>query len=554
MTNPQPILDEYLNSLNYKTSNLLFPVVFSVPVKTVFTSTEPKVFSPYIQKVGPNLLNIYNIDVKGYNVKLEKSLSNKKLLDVVFYNKDIFEDSTSIVVIENQYKTYDDDHANKICPYIVGVLNKCSKLKSIEYISIAENYNNKSVNEYHNTYVAMTKLFCNSCNRKNFVLNFHRLSYSCTKENNEYWIYFKDEDSGNKIGFPYEYDKYISNEQLGLNEQNIPEMFSFNGEKLLYKLSKDNFNIFENKSFLYIDGSMYKKENIISVIEKSKYTAYQYSRTFYKNIEDVYNIIMNKHFDNLLMNPPYDKGKHMEFLRTIENVNIADTIISIQPLSDFQKSILYDESPNDKFTNIDIISVQDACRLFPDAGIDSELGIFYIDSQSTILSNDKFFNFSFDILKKCISYVKANDNLKNHLSKDKDNTLFLKINSGGSFYHGDGIIKKSTFRVSAMKYEIAVSNDPVGHVKYLNNIPTETIRKNIHSFYGSCYIRYWIYKCLCSLTTVYDLIPFLGFDRYENSWTINDYEKFFVNEIGLTKDEWNYYKQEAEKLPTDKDE
>ena len=248
------------------------------------------------------------------------------------------------------------------------------------------------------------------------------------------------------------------------------------------------------------------------------------------------------------MNPPYDKGLHLKFLEKV--INISDNVVSVQPISAFQKSIAYKTKLKEdiKVSDIESIPVKEACIYFPNTGIREDLGIILVDdAASSDFSNLVLYEDSL-IINKCINFVKTHDNLKNHLSLKKDKGLLIKMGYGSSFYHGNGKIMPSTFRLSAINYELATSREDVGHVIYLNNIPNDKIRRNIWEFYNSIYMRYWNYRCLFSMQE-HSLIPFLGFNRYKKSWTVDDYKNFFVNEIGLTEEEWNTYKTEAEKLP-----
>ena len=251
-------------------------------------------------------------------------------------------------------------------------------------------------------------------------------------------------------------------------------------------------------------------------------------------------------FDICLMNPPYDKGLHLKFLE--KAIKISDNVVSVQPISAFQQEAAFDDKKlnNIKVTDIDAIPIEYANKLFPGIQIRQDLGIILIDKNSSNNFDNITLYENKDIIKKCIEYVKSNDCLLNHL-KTKISGISLKINKGGAFY-GNGKITKSTFRLSAIDYKLAISNEEVGHIVYLVNIPSDSIRKNIWEFYNSVFMRYWIYKCNFALQR-YDLVPFIGFNRYKKSWTVDDYKNFFVNEIGLTEEEWNTYKTEAEKLP-----
>ena len=256
----------------------------------------------------------------------------------------------------------------------------------------------------------------------------------------------------------------------------------------------------------------------------------------------------NKKFDVVLMNPPYDKGLHIKFLKKVSK--ISNKIISIQPITWLQKAALFNKNLEDIYCDkVEIIPIDDTAKYFPNTNIRTELGIITIDDKKEInFRNLNLFNESDqEIIYKCINYTKNNDTLDKYLNKKIGNDLILKFSDGATLF-GNGKITKATFRLCAMNYDLACSKEKTGHIIYLNNIPSEEIRKNIYDFYNSIYLRYWIYKC-CLGESHYNHIPFLGFDKFKTKWNESDYEDLFINKIGLTNKEWKYYKEEADKLP-----
>ena len=278
----------------------------------------------------------------------------------------------------------------------------------------------------------------------------------------------------------------------------------------------------------------------------------QYIKYIYKDdkkLSHFEKILRDMKFDFILMNPPYDGGLHMKFLAKAEKY--AKKVVSIQPISGIRENKAFGDNLKDdiKITDVPcIFPVDIACQMFPGANIRQDLGIIVYEYGNEVRLKDISLYDNKEMVDKCLSFVKnSNDNLNNHLEADYTSGLTLKFTNGAALY-GHGKISKSTFRLSAIDYNTAISTKKIGHIKRLNKIPNETIQKNIWEFYNSVYMRHWYHMCLFSEQR-YDFVPFLGYKKFNKQWEEKDYKNFFIKKIGFTSDEWKLYKEEAEKLP-----
>lgn len=255
-------------------------------------------------------------------------------------------------------------------------------------------------------------------------------------------------------------------------------------------------------------------------------------------------------FGICLINPPYDRGLHIKFLEKV--AKISNNIISIQPINFLQKAYSFNKKIDENIycDDIEVISLDKASKLF-NAHISTDLGIILIDKKNNINEHIKTLKLldklNLSIQEKCFSYVKLIGSLKNHLSKKIESDLILKF-LNGTILFAHGKITKATFRLCPINYDLACSKEKVGHIIYLNGFINDNIRYNLFKFYNSIYIRNWIYKFLFSESN-YDYLPFIEFDKFNKEWNEEDYKNLFINEIGLTEDEWKYWKNESEKLP-----
>ena len=310
---------------------------------------------------------------------------------------------------------------------------------------------------------------------------------------------------------------------------------------------ENNFNI---EQFLDLTG--YDTENTILNIEDVDDNGYYDINDFLKmNNKEILDMNEGKRFGICLQNPPYDKGLHIKFLKKVSE--ISNKVISIQPITFLQKAALFDKKLDDNIycDDIEILPIDkiEKEKYFKDTQIRTELGIITINDKKEIdFKKLNLFNKSEqNIIYKCIDYVKNNDTLDKHLNKKIGDDLILKFSNGATLF-AHGKIAPATFRLCSINYNLACSKEKIGHIIYLNNIPTEEIRKNIYDFYNSNYLRYWIWKC-CLSESQYKYIPYFEFDKFKNKWIESDYENLFINKIGLTDKEWKYYKEEANKLP-----
>ena len=263
-----------------------------------------------------------------------------------------------------------------------------------------------------------------------------------------------------------------------------------------------------------------------------------------------FNIETSK-FSFCIANPPYDKGLYVDFLKKFSE--ISNTIISIQPINFLQKAFAFNKKIDNNIycDDVEILPIEQASKFF-DANIRTDLGIITINKRYNIndhIKRLKLFNdIDLSIQTKCFEYVKNNETLKSHLSKEITSDLILKFCDGATLF-GNGKITAATFRICALNYRLACSKKPVGHTIYMNNFKDDNIRFNLYNFYNSVYIRNWVYKFLFADTN-YNFLPFISFDKFNKLWNINDYKEFFINDIKLTNDEWLYWKKSSEELPS----
>ena len=152
-----------------------------------------------------------------------------------------------------------------------------------------------------------------------------------------------------------------------------------------------------------------------------------------KSFLDKYN--MGKKFDICLMNPPYDKNLHLKFLE--KTIQIAETVVSIQPVrwlqdqtvKDKKKSDynIYKDSISNHIKSLDIYEAED-CKKFFDFAPTMDLGIYVCDKNGGFDYENEFNN---SLLDKIQLYIKNNLCNIEHNKKDGWRVRIVKVIGGG---------------------------------------------------------------------------------------------------------------------------
>lgn len=277
--------------------------------KEVFAGTEPKVFSPFIEKCREDILCFLGYSIKDFPYsKREVKLCNGQKLDILLYNKEDYKKSTKAIIIENQYGANDTGHLNKISTYIDGLLIDSPKIKDIVYIWIAENHDNE-FSKIYNHYINKANTNCHSI--------FYRVSYYLTKEDNKSYIHFScEEDSLNRtLRLPYDYDnenkRLKSEAEFGLSDDiKYPALFETFPERVMYKESKEIFNNEYPSEIQFVDGSKYEDTMKLSIININQKEG---NSKFRMNKEQTLDTIQGIKYQ--IINPPYKGTLHLEFLK-----------------------------------------------------------------------------------------------------------------------------------------------------------------------------------------------------------------------------------------------
>lgn len=244
-------------------------------------------------------------------------------------------------------------------------------------------------------------------------------------------------------------------------------------------------------------------------------------KTHYNNIiEDDFDLdqfkkdMSGKKFDCIIMNPPYNKGLHLDIL--FEAIKHGKDIINLSPVTEVQKAILFNNDKSllpENFEILKTFDVEESSRLF-NISIRQELGLWHISNnvktdwnklRSQLIKN-------IDIVLKV--YSKLNGSLKSHLTLKPNSNTFLKFGYNVSTYN-NGKITSSTFRYVSANYETATQGVDKGHTLYLN-FKSEDELKNAHTLYTCEFFRWFsLYGLLC--TTSYDFFPWIS--DYTHPWT-----------------------------------
>lgn len=267
------------------------------------------------------------------------------------------------------------------------------------------------------------------------------------------------------------------------------------------------------------------------------------------NLENSEIIDMNnkKKFDICIQNPPYDKNLHLRFLE--KTIQVADTVISIQPIRWLQDLCIKNKETNEYkkykdsiiqyLNNIDIINTNDARKYF-NIGINTDLGIY-------LCNNNGGYNIEVlhsKLLLKLLNKIKHLSKLPLNENKyDGWRVRFLKVVGGSHTDNNKKDIVKSIsnllyfyngYKDNKLWYNYYQKNQ---NTKLTQEIPLSIKFKNenecinfVNSF-KTKFILYIILNTTLNTTLNINSIPFM--DDYTKEW--ND-ERFY-SYFNLTNDE-----------------
>lgn len=188
------------------------------------------------------------------------------------------------------------------------------------------------------------------------------------------------------------------------------------------------------------------------------------------------------------MNPPYNKGLHIKILKEVQK--FSNNIISLQPITFIQKSILFGEKR--EINNLFIaekIPMND-CSKFFNINIRQDLGIF---SSFCKKDCDEIID-NFNLLSKIKNTI-INNNLLNSLlyneSSLNSSTFSIKVGYGVTVagHSGEG---KACYRICSFNKNTAFNKEISGHSKFIN-FNSENERNVAFNAYNLTLMRF-IYK------------------------------------------------------------
>ena len=266
--------------------------------------------------------------------------------------------------------------------------------------------------------------------------------------------------------------------------------------------------------------------------------------------EEILKMNQGQKFDICLMNPPYAKSLHLQFLE--KAIQICDNVVSVQPVrwledplaknkknADFNK---FNDSIIKYINNIEVIS-NDMARLYFNAGINTSLAIYNCNNIGGFDVN----KLQDTIIKKIIDKLnKENNTLDYYIEKNKfDGWRVRFVNIVGGSHTKDNkkdIIKAMTnllyfyngYKDKKLWYNFYQRNQ---FTKITQNIPlsikfsTEVECINFINSFKTDFILYIILKTTLNTTVSTKCIPFMP--TYNKNWTNEMFYKYF----DLTKDE-----------------
>ena len=234
-----------------------------------------------------------------------------------------------------------------------------------------------------------------------------------------------------------------------------------------------------------------------------------------------------RRFDICLINPPYSGSTHLKFLE--KTIEIADKVVSIQPLNKFKFAVQNKTKLPVKITDCEVINAGKAKDDF-NISIWSDLGIFLVDENATYDSSKfTYFVENYNIFKKVQEKMTKS---MSEMIKTKPTTKWpLRFFKGCYWDLGHN------YRGCLLKYEDCIQTDERGHTGFIS-MNSENERHNLHKYALTKFFRYCVKSCGGS-----KYVPFL--DDYTEEWTdkrLFDYFEFTNTEIETIENEMkNFY-------------
>lgn len=299
-------------------------IIKNTDVKEVFTDTEPKSLSPYINMVKNDLFALCGTDILPYSTTELKLMGNSRL-DIICADQEfiykgknksrhtvISPKTKAAIIIENQFGPADATHRKKIFDYMLDLTTQCKKIKKIDYYWIAESHTDsrECMVLYSNTIEQINSWY----KYKGIDIKFHRIEFRTEIQQNEPVVIFTDIDNPETmIKLPYKYaekNAELNNEKtLGISSDlNYPAVFETLTERYIYNLYAERINETDKSCrTLFIDGLGCKDDEPVKIITKNIYKGITVE---YKTIEEIKGM---PKFDYIIQNPPYAGTLHTKF-------------------------------------------------------------------------------------------------------------------------------------------------------------------------------------------------------------------------------------------------
>lgn len=240
---------------------------------------------------------------------------------------------------------------------------------------------------------------------------------------------------------------------------------------------------------------------------------------------------MNKKFDLIIMNPPYDRDLHLKIVaEAIKKLKDDDSVcVCLQPNYLSEKLFFVKNKSFNKFkpifenTLLDVEIIENN-NLF-DAAFEKDL---IISIYKTNIEKSKRFNY-YKFIDKCPIFDKtiklAIDKKISNLSESYDTTKQFKLVFPGIHGH---VGQPDMLELTSKNYEMALNVKPCAtnktYAKKIVSFDTEKERKNFYDSINTTFFKYWVSYVKISKNFNYDrYLPFM--EDYTEPWTN---ERFYV--------------------------
>ena len=279
-----------------------------------------------------------------------------------------------------------------------------------------------------------------------------------------------------------------------------------------------------NNSVVYITDDKEKYNKFVdNVVNSIQFGNDDYALLIKSNqwldLYDIINDFMKEEnmpkFDVAIMNPPYEKGMHIDILNIVKK--FTKYIHNISPIDKMQHALTFNKELPVKDMAIDRIPMNEANKIFQTTEIRSDLGIWYNGKCSTNIVPE------YNLVRKLVTKLET---YKSKLLSSKfEKTIgeFPVKFVYGATIAGNGGKGRACYRIVSDNESTAFSLKPTGHVRYIN-VSNYQEQKDLQKIYNLVFLRF-CYYIIERGNTPYEWLPI-----FDNTYT----NKKFCLEFNIT--------------------